>query len=198
MSLPNPGVTFVFGEQPTAAKFSGLGANDDALAAGTGLNSGVIGNAQVATGVVVQVVDTLSNAVTTGTTIIPLDNTIPQNTEGDQYMSLAVTPKASTNKLIIEASLMLSNSAVNNLTTSLFQDSGSNALAADAQVQVTAGGLNQVNMYYSMTAGTTSSTTFKVRAGGSAAGTTTFNGSTGAGLLLTVNKSFIRITEVKV
>lgn len=42
MSLPFGGWSVVFGEIPTAAKWSELGANDDALAAGTGLNAGVI------------------------------------------------------------------------------------------------------------------------------------------------------------
>jgi hypothetical protein len=33
-----------------------------------------------------------TGAVATGTTQIPIDDTIPQNTEGDQYLSLAITP----------------------------------------------------------------------------------------------------------
>lgn len=40
--LPYPGWNVVFGATPTAAYWSELGANDDALAAGTGLNNGAI------------------------------------------------------------------------------------------------------------------------------------------------------------
>jgi hypothetical protein len=42
MGLPYPAWSVVYGEQPTAAKWSELGANDDALAAGTGFNSHAI------------------------------------------------------------------------------------------------------------------------------------------------------------
>lgn len=50
MSLPWPSWSVVFGEQPTAAKWSELGANDDALAAGTGLNDGALTPAKLVTG----------------------------------------------------------------------------------------------------------------------------------------------------
>ena len=49
-----------------------------------------------------------------------------------------------------------------------------------------------------MTAGTTSETTFKVRAGFNASGTTTFNGSGGARRLGGVFASSITITEIAV
>lgn len=42
MSLPNPGWSVVAFEVPTAAKWSDLGENDDALAAGTGLNDDAV------------------------------------------------------------------------------------------------------------------------------------------------------------
>lgn len=45
-----PGVSFVFGEIPTAAKWSSLGANDDALANGSGISSGAITPDKLMTG----------------------------------------------------------------------------------------------------------------------------------------------------
>ena len=42
MALPNPGWNVVYGEIPAASKWSQLGANDDALAAGTGMNDGFL------------------------------------------------------------------------------------------------------------------------------------------------------------
>jgi hypothetical protein len=47
-----------------------------------------------------------------------------------------------------------------------------------------------------MTSGTTSATTFKVRAGANAAGTTTFNGTAGARLFGGVMASSMVIREV--
>jgi len=150
-------------------------------------------------GGIVQQVDTLSTAVSTGTTAIPADNTIPQSGEGNEYMTLAITPTSTTNKLIIEVGVLAAHSiATVLLGTALFQDSGVDALAAVA-VSVPAAGANvNPTLYHSMAAGTTSSTTFKVRVGGNVGSTTTFNGSAGARWYGAITHSYIRITELKV
>jgi len=151
------------------------------------------------TGSVVQVVTTLSSAVATGTTTIPRDDTIPQNTEGDQYMSLAITPTNSNNLLIIECVGVVSSSAANeSFTAALFQDTTANALAVGQNFQGTATASTALPIFYSMTAGTTSSTTFKVRIGGDGAGTTTFNGAGGLRKYGGITQSYMKITEVKV
>lgn len=48
MGLPYPGWNVVYGEIPAASKWSQIGADLDALAAGTGLNDAVITNAKMA------------------------------------------------------------------------------------------------------------------------------------------------------
>jgi hypothetical protein len=146
-----------------------------------------------------QVVSTITGAVATGTTSIPLDDTIPQNTEGDQYMSLAITPKSTTSKLVIQVIWNGSNNTggVVSGVVALFQDSTANALAAE--YFTLAGqyyGLN-IPLTYVMTSGTTSSTTFKVRVG-CQSGTTTFNGSNGTRMFGGVESSSITITEIGV
>jgi hypothetical protein len=138
-----------------------------------------------------------TGAVATGTTIIPTDDTIPQQTEGDQYMSLAITPQSATSKLIIEvvAQLASSNGGVG-MVAALFQDSGANAIAVGWANQLTVNFTNQVTIRHAMTSGTTSPTTFKVRCGAQSAGTTTFNGSAGARMYGGVLASSIVISEV--
>lgn len=150
-----------------------------------------------AAGIPVQVVSTTSSAVATGTTTIPLDDTIPQNTEGDQYMTLTITPKATTNKLVIHVKAFLSTSTAGHTIGALFQDTTANALAATDQYNDTNTGVRELNIVHIMDAGTTSSTTFKFRAGKDAAGTTTFNGSAGARLFGAIPKSAIVIMEYK-
>lgn len=179
----------VFGEQPSAAKWNILGTNDASFNDGTGLPNGVV----------LQVVSTLSTAAATGTTTIPLDNTIPQITEGDQYMTLAITPKSTTNKLVIFVTAMLSSSASSqHLIGALFQDSTANALAASATREATASAEHSLSFNHTMTAGTTSSTTFRFRAGGSGAGTTSFNAGVGVSPLFgATTKSSIVIYEYK-
>lgn len=153
---------------------------------------------KVATGFAVQVVSTTYNAVATGTTILPSDDTIPQNTEGDQYMTQAITPKSTTNRLSIDANLMIANSAgVNEVSAALFQDSTVAGLAAIAQTYPTASYIQNITLRYDMIAGTTSATTFKIRAGGSGAGTTTFNGAAGSRRFGGIVISSIRIIEYK-
>lgn len=152
---------------------------------------------KVAAGAVVQVVNVLSNAVATGTTPIPYDDTVPQNTEGNQYMTLAVTPKSATNKLKIEVVFFGSHSATGDfLSAALFQDSTAGALAAVGERSDSAGGM-VLSFTHWMTAGTTSATTFKVRGGGHSASTTTFNGTGGARRFGGVAASSITITEIK-
>lgn len=150
------------------------------------------------TGDVVQVVNSQTGAVATGTTVLPYDDTIPQNTEGDQYMSLAITPTSATNKLRIDVTAVVSHSITNQfLAAALFQDSTANALACCPMFQPNAAGPVTIKFSHYMTAGTTSATTFKVRCGGQSAGTTTFNGASGSRIYGGVLASSITITEVK-
>lgn len=149
--------------------------------------------------VVVSRASVMVKTLATGTTTIPLDNTIPQNTEGDQYMTLSYTPANVANILVINVTLAdLSNSTGGWMTAALFQDSTANALAAATHYQsVATAGVN-LQFRHIMAAGTTSSTTFKVRAGSHAAGTTSFNGDNGTQDFGGVAASSIMITEYTV
>lgn len=144
---------------------------------------------------VVQTVNSQDGSHATGTTTVPIDNTIMQNTEGDQYLSLAITPTSASNKLYIEVNALLACSATGFITGSIFQDTTANALATSLIIQTSA--VNQPRNLvcgHTMTAGTTSATTFKFRAGCNAAGTTSFNGTASASWG-GVGASFITITE---
>jgi len=151
--------------------------------------------AKVAAGFAVQVVDTLTNAVDTTTTLIPQDNTIPQSSEGKNFMSVTITPKATANKLVIEAVLFGSHSVATDIAVALFQDAGTSAIAAVSVYQPTATGRLTIPISHSMTAGTIVATTFRINAGSPAAGTTTFNGASSASLYGAITKSYIRVTE---
>lgn len=148
---------------------------------------------------VVQRVSTQTGAVATGTTVMPVDDTIPQNTEGDQYMTLSITPKLSTNILKIEAIAHASSSiGSTGISAALFQDTTANALSATVVSQSSAGQAIEVKLVHTMAAGTTSATTFKIRIGSAGAATTTFNGISSARLFGGVLISSIVITEYAV
>jgi len=146
-------------------------------------------------GQVLQVVNFQTGAYLTGTTILPLDDTIPQNTEGDEYMSLSITPTSASSKLLIEVSAMLGASSIKWIVGALFQDTTANALAGGWFYEPTNGGGKELTLRHYMTAGTTSSTTFKFRAGTHTADTLYFNGSNGR-YLGGVAASSITITEI--
>jgi hypothetical protein len=146
--------------------------------------------------VLVQKVGVETGAVETGNTVIPFDDTIPQNSEGDEYMTLTITPTNASNILYITTVVQMSYSVAAWHAIALFQDSGANALAAIVQFQATPGGGTFQTLTHKMTAGTTSSTTFKVRAGGQTAGTTTFNGQNTGRIYGGIMASSIVIEEV--
>jgi hypothetical protein len=146
-------------------------------------------------GTVLQVVNTQTGAVATGTTAIPIDDSIPQNTEGTEFMTLAITPTNSSNKLVIQVVMQLSTNADANIAIALFQDSTANALAAQVFRQDISTGFTLLYLTHYMTAGTTSSTTFKAR-GGAGSGTYTFNGTGGSRIFGGVMSSSITIMEI--
>jgi len=149
-------------------------------------------------GQVVQVQETFTTAgPTTGTTTIPADNTIPQSTEGDQYLSQAITPTSAANVLEVDAELHLTNSGGNTVIVAMFRDAVANALAALSATCASAGATVVPMIRTVALAGSTSATTFKVRAGSNTASTTTFNGFNGGTQAFGgVCASFIRAREL--
>jgi hypothetical protein len=174
----------------------------EALEIAAGVSLEIAGGARVeVTGPVasrvVQVATTQTGALITGTTILPIDNTLPQNSEGIEVLTRAITPTSATNKLLIAVVVNCSHSAASGfLSAALFQDNALDALAAQTAWQLTATGSVNLVFTYVMTAGTTSATTFKVRAGSSAVGTLSFNGIGGNPYFAGVMASSLTITEL--
>jgi hypothetical protein len=147
-------------------------------------------------GHILQRVRTAVGAVATGATTIPFDDTAPQATEGDQYMSLAITPSSAANVLAVEAQAWLTNSAAVTETAALWQDAQTPALVAVSQAVTTGGNVGLLALAHAVLATITAATTFKLRAGGSAAGTTTFNGTGGARRMGGLANSYMAADEV--
>ena len=162
-----------------------------AILAGDG--SGLTG---ISGGVVVQVVNTQTGAVATSTAIIPNDNTIPQISEGGLYLTRAITPTNSSNKLLINVVMNMAGGSGTTLQVALFQDSTANALACQQEQYSDPNCMQNISFSHYMAAGTTSSTSFTVRMGTSGATTTTLNGASGSRNGGGVNISSITITEI--
>jgi hypothetical protein len=139
----------------------------------------------------------VSGEVATGTTTIPADDTIPQQTEGDEYQSKGITPTSASNWLIIDHVGQYYGTVAtgHTMTVALFQDATASAVKV-AVVEQAANYMHQISLHHEMRAGTVLSTNFKIRVGMDNAGTTTFNGRVGARRYGGVLGSYLRIQEV--
>ena len=151
----------------------------------------------IPSGSVSQVVNSQTGAASTGSVALPVDNTIPQNTEGTEFLTATITPRSALNKLKIEVNINISCASAVYCAIALFQDSIANALAANYGSRPTGNGENvPLTITYYMAAGTTSPTTFKVRGGSSSGAQVTLNGSGGSSLFGGVMISSITVTEI--
>lgn len=148
-------------------------------------------------GDLIQVQRTQTGAVATGTTTVPADDTIPQSTEGDQYMIQAITPSSAANVLRVAAQWHgANNQASTRFAMSLHQDATANALATASFQHITGDFTAVIPLLHQILAATISATTFKIRVGGQTAGTTTFNGSSAARIYGGVLNSYLEAAEV--
>lgn len=113
----------------------------------------------------VQFVETSNSTSVDISVVIPADGTIPQNTEGSERIALSITPKYSTSTLLIEyeASYAITNTS-NAGCIALFQDSTADALAVSS-FGASVSDREILRLRHTMTSGTTSSTTFRIRIG---------------------------------
>lgn len=147
-------------------------------------------------GSVVQVVNFQTGTASSGAITIPQDNTIPQITEGFQFLSQAFTPTSASNTLLIDVVLSVTCNAANTACVALFAAGTANALACVAQAIGSTNQLNSVVLRHKMTAGTTSAITFSVRAGTSDSSTLFSNGLVSGQLYGGAYASSITITEI--
>lgn len=149
-------------------------------------------------GETVQVRRNQTGATASGTTTVPSDDTIPQNTEGTEFMTQAITPKSAANLLAIYHAAYYSSSVAASVIASIFQDTAADALATRVITVPTANYNTTLSVEHFMLAGTTSATTFKLRAGANTAATTRINGGSGARLFGGVAAAVMQVTEIMV
>lgn len=146
-------------------------------------------------GHVIQVANYTTGAMSTGTALIPWDNTIPQITEGTQFLSLAFTPKKENSKLKITVTLNVQNSADSHVNIALFSSLSTDAIGT-AFVHPRSTGPMTTTFITMFTVSSISSITFSCRAGSTTAGTITFNGMGGAAYFGGALASSITIEEI--
>lgn len=129
-------------------------------------------------------------------TTIPNDDTIPQNTEGTEVVTVSITPTSASSTIEIEFRGMGAASGSANLVAALFKDSGANALAASTGI---AGSVNlpgPIGIIYQESAGSTSARTYKIRVGANT-GTCRLNGTTTGRLYGGTSAATLVVREIK-
>ena len=124
----------------------------------------------------------------------PMDNTIPQNTEGGAYCTVTITPKKSTNRLVIRGEFFGATGAANNVGVSICDSSIANSLAA---TMTTNGGTSYgitIPIHVELVAGSTSARTYQLRVG-TAAGTLYTNGTSSGALFGGVGACRLSVEE---
>lgn len=161
--------------------------------------AGSVGAAALAAGLVLQTVYQQTGALATGTIVLPFDDTIPQSSEGNEYLTATIVPLYASSVLQVDVSIVLASSFAGTtaMSAALFRDSGASALAAGTMLSPSANSPMTISFRHRVSAGSTVATTFRVRGGSSGAGTTTFNGNAGARGFGGVMASSITITEIK-
>ena len=109
---------------------------------------------------------------------IPPDNTIPQNTEGAEILSVTITPRRVTSKIRLTVSVGTGSTSdgTSVVTLALFKDSDADAFHASSTYNTDNDTLEQggVRIYTIHSPATTSPITYKVRVGANS-GDVTFN-----------------------
>lgn len=131
------------------------------------------------------------------TAIIPADDTIPQNTEGTQILSVSFTPKSTTNRVRLRFTGQFTGSASpSTCVGALFSSASANALAASLVTSATTGYLEQITIEHEYVPATTAALTFSVRVGPTTAVTIRFNGDTTARYFGGVSAATLVIEEI--
>lgn len=144
---------------------------------------------------VVKIERNLNVVYTSGSAIIPFDDTIPQSTEGTELQTFAFTPEFADSDLIIKYTAQVSNTTVDTLIAALFKDAETDALAATF-VTLAANESKMIELHYRYTLVSASEVTFKIRMG-AASGVQEINGASGARKLGGATPSIIEVTEVR-
>jgi hypothetical protein len=156
----------------TLAKIARVGTSGQSLISG-----GAGKDASYAWTGFVQRVTTTQGGLLSGTTQTPVDNTIPQITEGTEFLSATITPRSADNILRIEATLTTTNAAGGVTSFHIHRASSADAIFAVANRP----GSNDpgvVTVVHHVTANSTSPTAFQVRVGPNSSTTVYLNGNT--------------------
>ena len=130
--------------------------------------------------------------------VLPSDDTIPQNTEGTELLSVAITPKSTSSKLYCVWEGMFGHGTSNqNIAVAMFRNGVANAIAATAETSTSGSPLQKLSDSVEISPSTTSEVTISVRYGTGGSGTVYVNGGSGSRTFGGVAKVTLKVFEIK-
>lgn len=147
----------------------------------------------------VQRVYTISSSYSNSTAVIPYDNSIPTNSEGDEYITRTITPKALTNYLKVTfRSTVVASTTGNSAIAALRYDTAAAIRATAVTIQHTGSQYDLCLEWEGLVSDVQAALaelTFKVMVGVSSAMTIYFNGNAGGRLFGGVGASTLVVEE---
>jgi hypothetical protein len=149
-------------------------------------------------GSVVQRASNFYTAYVSTTSVIPWDNTVPQSTEGTEYLSATIIPKSATNRLRVRAIVNGTPPGGGGTTVvaALFKDAETSARAAGACYNI-ANAPIQFPLEYEFIPGSVAPLTMRVRIGPGGASTIYINGAASGRIFGGVQNISLVIEEIK-
>lgn len=139
----------------------------------------------------------IQSGIQTGIVVVPNTDNVPQNTDGDQYLTEDITPTSAANLVRIDSMIHIASSGnTQKFVSALFRDATAAAIAVGTTGQPTNGNPVQLNVRHDILAAQSTSTTINLRAGGDLAGTTSINGIAAGRKYGGVLYSYIELREV--
>lgn len=130
------------------------------------------------------------------TTIIPFDDTIPQNDEGTEIMTHAFTPESASSRIRIRFQGFGGSNIAGGIAVALFKDDDADALCASVTYVGDAAHAEALVLEYEEASGSTDARTYKIRVGGPSGTTVRLNGTTAGRLFGEKAASTLIIEEI--
>jgi hypothetical protein len=130
------------------------------------------------------------------TATIPLDDTIPQSTEGTEILTATITPKSVNSRIRATISGFGCTSTIKTIILGLFQDAIANALFAHSIISTTGDNPFPIACVFEYPPATTSAITLRVRIGMDVPATLRMNGFSGSRKFGGVAKATLTLEEV--
>jgi len=127
--------------------------------------------------------------------ILPFDDSIPQSGEGEEVLSLTVTPTNAASLLNVRVVVHLGGSVGDNQSAALFVEGTAAALAAASTNLVNSGTVQTIAFEREISASSTTQRVYKVRAGSAVAANGKLNGDNSTRIFGGVMTSTLTVTE---